>query len=92
MGGDGKRDDIPHDTVELDFADLWSLEGVGFVWETDDVLLCSGLELLEKFVVDFFLYVDSGTGTTALTVVHVDSKVDPRDGLFDICILEYNVW
>lgn len=84
--------DVVHDSVVLELADLRSLEGVGGEWVTNNVLGCSGLELLDKFVVDTGLDVDSRSGAAALAVVEEDTKVDPRDGVLDVGVVEDNVW
>ena len=75
----------------MDLRDLGSLEGVGGEWVTNDVLLCSLLELLHKLVVDGLLDVDTRTGAAALAVVEEDTEVDPRDGVVDICVSEDDV-
>ncbi len=83
--------DVAHDALKLKLADLGTLEGVLVEWVTDGVLLGTRLEGGDELVVDAFLNVDTRTGTAALTVVVVDTKVDPRDGLLDIGVIEDNV-
>lgn len=85
------RIDLPHDAVKLKLGDLWTLEGVGREWVTNDVLLCSLLEALNELVVDAFLDVDARSGTAALAVVEENTKVDPGDGIVNVCIVEDNV-
>lgn len=68
-----------------------TLEGIGGVRITDNVLLCSLLEPLDELVVDTLLNVDSATSTAALAVVEEDTKVDPRDGVVNVGVIEDNV-
>ena len=82
---------IPHDTVELKLRDLRSLECVLGEWVTDGVLGSPLPEPLDELVVDTLLHVDSATGTAALTVVEEDSKVDPGDGVVNVCVVKDNV-
>lgn len=84
--------DVTHNTVVLELGDLWSLEGVGVEWIADLVLGGTLLESLNKLVVDTGLNVDTGTSTAALAVVEENTKVDPRDGIINIGIVEDNVW
>jgi hypothetical protein len=53
------RKNLPHDSVELELRNLRTLEGVGGEGVTDNVLLSTLLEALDKLVVDAFLHVDS---------------------------------
>lgn len=69
--------DVAHDTVVLELRDLRTLEGLLVEWVTDLVLLSSLLEGSEELVVDAVLDVDTGTGAAALSVVVVDTEVDP---------------
>jgi len=69
--------DVAHDSVELQLADLRTLEGVGAEWVANNILGGSGLELLDELVVDAGLYVDSRTSATALAVVEENTEVDP---------------
>lgn len=57
----------------------------------DLVLLGTSLEALEEGVVDALLDQDAAAGTAALAVVEVDTKVDPRDGVLDIRVVEDDV-
>ena len=83
--------DVAHDAVKLDLADLGALEGVLGEGIADLVLLGTLLEGLEELVVDALLDEDAGAGAAALAVVEVDAKVDPRDGLLDVGVVEDNV-
>ena len=85
------RSNIPHDAVELKLRNLRTLESVLVEWVTDDVLGSTLLEALDELIVDTFLDVDTRTSTAALTVVVKDTKVDPRDGIVDIGVVEDNV-
>jgi len=84
--------DIAHDAVILELRDLWSLEGVGGEWVTDLVGNSALLESLNELVVDARLNVDTGTSTAALAVVEENAKVDPRDGVLDVSIVEDDIW
>jgi len=80
-----------HDAVELDLGNLRALESVGREGVANDVLLRALLELLHEVVVDALLDVDTSSGAAGLAVVEEDTKVDPRDGVVDVSILEDNV-
>ena len=82
---------VGHDAVELKLGDLGSLEGVLLEGVTDSVLGCALPEALKELVVDLLLDVDTRTGAAALSVVEVDTKVDPVDSLVDVGISEDNV-
>ena len=83
--------DVAHDPVILQLGDLGALERVGVERVADDVLAGAGLEGFDEFVVDVFLHEDAGTGTAALAVVVEDAEVDPRDGVFDVGVVEDDV-
>lgn len=83
--------DVVHDAVVLQLADLGTLEGVGVEGVTDSVLLSSLLEGGDELVVDTLLDVDTRASTAALSVVEVNTEVDPRDGLLDIGVVEDDV-
>lgn len=83
--------DVAHDTVVLELRNLGALEGLLVEGVTDLVLLSSLLEGGNELVVDGLLDVDTGTGAAALSVVVVDTKVNPVDGLLDVGILEDDV-
>jgi len=85
------RLDIVHDSVELKLADLRALEGVGLKWVANNVLGCSLLERGNEFVVNARLDVDTGARAAALAVVEENTEVDPRDGVFDVCIVEDDI-
>ena len=82
---------VGHDSVELKLANLGTLEGVSSEGVTNDVFGCPGLELLDEFVVDAGLDIDTRTSAAALAVVEENAEVDPRDGVFDVGIVEDNV-
>ena len=69
--------DVAHDTVVLELRDLRTLEGLLVEGVANLVLLSSLLEGSEELVVDTLLDVDTGTSAAALTVVVVDTEVDP---------------
>lgn len=83
--------DVAHDAVILKLADLGTLESLVVERVTDLVLGGTLLEGGQELVVDALLNEDTGTGAAALTVVVVDTKVDPADGLLDVGIVEHNV-
>ena len=83
--------DVGHDSVELELAHLWALEGVGSKWVANDILGCSRLEGFNELVVDAGLNVDARTSAAALAVVEENAKVDPRDGIFKVCVVEDDV-
>jgi hypothetical protein len=85
------RAGLLHNAVELDLGNLRTLEGVGREGVANDVLLCALLELLDEVVVDALLDVDTGSGAAGLAVVEEDTKVDPRDGVINVGILEDDV-
>jgi len=60
--------DVIHDSCELEFRDLWTLDCLGFEWVTDNVLLCASSKFLHEFVIDIFLDVDTRSGATTLTL------------------------
>jgi hypothetical protein len=70
---------------------LRTLEGVRGEWVTDSVLSSPLLEALDELVVDLFLDVDTRTSTASLSVVEVNTKVDPVDSLVKICVGKDNV-
>ena len=82
---------VAHDTVILELGDLWALEGVGCEWVADLVCKSASLESLDELVVDTRLNVNTRAGTAALAMVEEDTKVDPRDSVLDIGIVENNV-
>jgi hypothetical protein len=80
-----------HDAVELDLGNLRALESVGGEGVANNVLLCALLELLHEVVVDALLDVDTSSGAASLAVVEEDTKVDPRDGVVNVSVLEDDV-
>jgi len=80
--------DVIHNSSELQLGDLRALDGVGFEWIADDVLLGALGESLDELVVDVFLDVDPRASTAALTVVVVDTEVGPVDGLVHVGVAE----
>ena len=82
---------LPHDTVILQLRDLRTLESIIGKRIADLVLPSTFLEPLNELVVDTLLDIDSRSSTAALAVVEEDSEVDPRDGIFDISIVEDDV-
>lgn len=60
--------DVIHDACELEFRDLWTLDGAAFEWIADNILLGSSGEFLHEFVVDIFLDVDTRSSATTLTL------------------------
>ena len=87
----GYRQGLPHDTVILKLGDLRTLERVRTEWVANNVLLRPGLEGFNKLVIDTLLNVDPGSSTTALAVIEENTKIDPRDSIFDICIVKDNI-
>ena len=83
--------DVPHDPVVLQLADLRALEGLLVERIADSVGGRPLLEGVEELVVDLILHVDTRAGAAALAVVVVDTKVNPRDGLLNVGILEDDV-
>ena len=83
--------DVTHDAVILKLADLRALEGLLMERITDNVLASTGLESLDKLVVDALLHVDARSGAAALAVVEVNAEVDPVDGLLDIGVVEHDI-
>ena len=75
----------------MKLGDLWALEGVRSEWVTDFVGLRPLLKLLNELVIDALLDVDSRASTAALAVIEEDTKVDPRDGVLDVGIVEDDV-
>jgi hypothetical protein len=70
---------IAHDTVILKLGDLWALEGITLEWVANLVLLCAGLESLDKLIVDAVLDIYTRTCAAALAVVKEDTEVDPSE-------------
>jgi len=83
--------DVGHDAVELELGDLRSLEGILLEGVTDSVLGSTLPEPLKELVVNLLLDVDTRTSAAALSVVEVDTKVDPVDSLIDVGIGKNNV-
>ncbi|KAI6769769.1 hypothetical protein HG530_004398 [Fusarium avenaceum] len=83
--------DVAHNTVVLELRDLRTLEGLLVEGVTNLVLLSSLLEGLEELVVDTLLDKDTSTSTAALSVVVVDTEVDPVDSLLNVGIVEDDV-
>lgn len=69
--------DVAHDTVELELADLGSLEGLGVGWVADLVLQDALLEGGNELVVDALLDIDTGTSRAGLGLVVEHAIVDP---------------
>ena len=69
-----------------------ALERVRAEWVTNNVLLRPGLESFNEFVIDTLLNINPGPSATALAVVEENTKVDPRNSVFNIRIVKYNVW
>lgn len=82
---------LPHDTIELKLRNLRTLEGLLGEWVTDVVLSSTLPESLHELVIDGLLYVDTRTSAAGLTMVEVDTKVDPVEGLVQISVGEDNV-
>jgi hypothetical protein len=68
---------LPHNPVELDLRDLRTLEGFWVEGVANSVLRSPRLELLHELVVDTLLDVDARTSAATLSVVEVDTEVDP---------------
>ncbi len=81
----------PHNAVELYLRDQRALEGVLGKRVANNVLLRPLLKSLYKLVVDTLLHVDAGAGAAALAAVEEDAKVDPRDGVVNVSVLEDDV-
>jgi hypothetical protein len=77
--------------VRIENLHLRSLEGLRFGWVTNSVLSGPLLELLNEFVIDTLLDVDSGTSAAALAVVEEDTEVHPGNGIVDVGVVEDNV-
>lgn len=60
--------DVVHDTSELEFRNLRTLDGGSLEWITDFIVLGAFGEFLDEFIVDAFLDVNSRTSTAALTL------------------------
>ena len=88
---EGEEVDVPHDPVELQLADLWTLEGVLRKWVANLVGARSLLEGLDELVVDAILDVDTRSSTAALAMVEEDAKVDPANGVLNVCIVENDI-
>ena len=82
---------LPHDAVILQLGNLRTLERVRTEWVTHFILLCSGLESLDKLVIDPLLNIYPGSSAAALAVVEENTKVDPRNRILDIRIVEDNI-
>ena len=83
--------DLPHDAVILQLGDLRALERVRTEWVTHFVLLRSGLERFDKLVIDPLLNIYPGSGAAALAVVEENTKIDPRNRILNIRIVEDNI-
>jgi len=83
--------DVSHDAIELQLANLRALEGLRVEGVADLVLLGALLKGLEELIVDTFLHEDARAGAAALSVVEVDAKVDPADGLLDVGVVKHDV-
>lgn len=75
----------------MQLGDLRTLERVRTEWVTNDILLRPSLENLDKFVIYPFLNIDPGSSTAALAMVEKNTKVDPRDSVFNIRIVEDDI-
>ena len=82
---------VPHDTVELELRHLRALEGLRVERITNLVFRRALLEALQELIVDVLLHEDTRSRAAALAVVEVDAKVDPRDGVVDVGVLEDDV-
>ena len=49
------------------------------------------LEPLDELIIDIFLDVDSRSRAAALSLIEEDSKIDPRNRVVDIRVLEHDV-
>ena len=58
--------DVVHDPGKLEFGDLRALDCLLVKGVADDILLCFGGEFCNEFVVDAFLYVNSGPSAATL--------------------------
>ena len=83
---------LPHDAVILQLGDLRTLERVRTEWVTHNVLLRSGLERFDELVIDPLLNIYPGSSAAALAVVEENTKVDPRNCILDIRVVEDNIW
>ena len=83
--------DVPHDAVKLELGHLGTLEGFRVERVADLVLGRALLEALQELLVDILLHENARSGAAALAVVEVDAKVDPRDGVVNVCVLEDDV-
>src|SRR5436189_2786031 len=59
--------DVVHNTCELKFRDLWTLDSLGCEWIADDIFLCTGSEFLNEFVVNVLLDINTRSSAAALT-------------------------
>jgi hypothetical protein len=69
-----------------------ALECLGLEGITHLVGCSTSLESLNKPVVDTRLNIDSRTSTAALSVIEENTKVNPRNSVFDIGVVEDNIW
>lgn len=83
--------DVAENLVKLQLRDLGALECVLVEGVADDVLGGPLLEPLDELVVDSLLDVDTGAGAAALAVVVENAKVDPRDCVVDVGVVEDDV-
>jgi hypothetical protein len=94
VGGFASRyniNNLPHDAVKLQLRDLRALECVLGEGVANSVLGSALPESLNELVIDALLDVDARTSAAALSVVEVDTKVDPVDGLVEVGIIKDNV-
>lgn len=82
---------LPHDTIKLELRDLGTLEGFLGEGVADRILRRTLPESLDELLVDRLLDVDTRTSTAALSMVEVDTEVDPVDSLLNVGIGEDNV-
>lgn len=66
--------DVAHHSLPLDLRDHRTLVDGWFEWVSNLELLGGSHETFDKFVVDFRLDVDSGTGAASLTMVEAEIR------------------
>ena len=82
---------LPHNAVKLQLRDLRALERRRLEGVANLVLGRALLESLHELVVNAALHKHTRAGTAALPVVEKDAKVDPRNRIFDVGVVEHNV-
>lgn len=77
-----------HDDVELDLVDLRALVGSRVKLVADLDGLGGSRVLLQEFVLDALLDVDTGRGAADLAVVEEDTHVAPLDGVVNVGVFK----